>query len=118
VCIHVVCIGQRRGPVQRARSRDWHTSRWASVWDARHSFLNGGQSGRRLPQALCGQQLGIRAVVLNVLIDKGVITQDELRARFEQAQGAAADSSGGSVAAEALTAIVSYLEPTFRIREV
>ena len=84
----------------------------------RHSFLNGGQSGRRLFQALCGQQLSIRAVVLNVLIDKGVITQDELRARFEQAKGAAADSSGGSVAAEALTAIVSYLEPTLRIREV
>jgi hypothetical protein len=51
-----------------------------------------------------------------VLIDEGVITQDELRARFEQAHGAAADSSGGSVAAEALAAIVSYLEPTFRIK--
>jgi hypothetical protein len=66
--------------------------------------------------ALCRQQFGICAVVLNVLIDKGVITQDELRGRFEQAQDAAADSSGGSVAAEALAAIVSYLEPTFRIR--
>ena len=40
-------------------------------------------------------QMGVCAVVLNVLIDKGVITQDELRARFERAQDAAAHSSGG-----------------------
>jgi hypothetical protein len=32
VCVHFVRFGQRRGPVQRARSRDWHTSRLASVW--------------------------------------------------------------------------------------
>ena len=30
--------------------------------------------------------MGTCAVLLNVLIDKGVISQDELRERFEQAQ--------------------------------
>ena len=78
-------------------------SQWGPIMDADYAKLFAGQ-------------MGICAVVLNVLIDKGVITQDELRERFEQAQDAAADSSGGSVAAETLAAIVSYLEPTFRIR--
>ena len=67
------------------------------------------------PKLFAGQ-MGICAVVLNVLIDKDVITRDELRARFEQAHDAAADSSGGAVAAEALTAFVSYLGPTIRTR--
>ena len=56
--------------------------------------------------------MGISAVVLNVLIDKGVITQDELRERFEQARDAAAHCSGGPVTAEALAEIVRYLDPT------
>ena len=34
-------------------------------------------------------QMGIVAVLVNVLIDKGVISQDELRERFEQAHEAA-----------------------------
>ena len=58
--------------------------------------------------------MGICAVVLNVLIDKGVITQDELRERFEQAREAASHCSGGPATAEALAAIVAYLEPTPR----
>ena len=33
--------------------------------------------------------MGIVAVLVNVLIDKGVISQDELRERFEQAHEAA-----------------------------
>ena len=58
--------------------------------------------------------MGMYAVILNVLIDKGIITQDELRERFEQARDAAANCSGGPATAEALAAIVSYLEPTPR----
>ena len=54
--------------------------------------------------------MGINAVILNVLIDKGVITEDELRERFEQAWDAAADCSGGPATAEALAEIVRYLE--------
>jgi hypothetical protein len=59
--------------------------------------------------------MGICAVILNVLIDKGVITQDELLERFGQAYEAAQESTGGSVAAEALAAMVSYLEPKYRV---
>src|SRR6478672_13680069 len=38
-------------------------------------------------------QMGIAAVLVNVLMDKGVITQDELRDRFEQAHAAASRCS-------------------------
>jgi hypothetical protein len=51
------------------------------------------------------------AVILNVLIDKGIITEEELIERFEQAHDAAANCSGGPATAEALAAIVRYLDP-------
>jgi hypothetical protein len=54
--------------------------------------------------------MGISVVILNVLIDKGVITQDELLERFRQAQLAASQSSGGPATAEALAEVVRYLE--------
>jgi hypothetical protein len=50
------------------------------------------------------------AVILNVLIDKGIISQEELRARCEQARDAAAGCSGGPETAEALAEIVRYLD--------
>jgi len=59
--------------------------------------------------------VGICAVILNVLIDKGLITQEELLERFEQAYEAASESSCGPVGAEALAAMISYLEPKYRI---
>ena len=58
--------------------------------------------------------MGVCAVILNVLIDKGIVSQDELRERFEQARDAAAHCSGGPMTAEALAAIVAYLEPVPR----
>ena len=58
--------------------------------------------------------MGVCAVMLNVLIDKGIISQDELRERFEQARDAASHCSGGPTTAEALAAIVAYLEPVPR----
>ena len=60
--------------------------------------------------------MGMCAVILNVLIDKGVITEEELIERFEQARDAAANCSGGPATAEALAEIVRYLDPTTRAR--
>ena len=61
--------------------------------------------------------MGIVAVLVNVLIDKGVITEDELRERFEQAHGAAMRcSSGGPEVAVVLGDMLTYLEPARRGR--
>jgi|KBSSwiStaDraftv2_1062776.scaffolds.fasta_scaffold2153468_1 hypothetical protein len=54
-------------------------------------------------------QMGIAAVLVNVLIDKGVITQNELRERFEQAHKAAKNCSGGPVIAVVLEDMLQYL---------
>ena len=94
---------------------------------------DGGWSGGRLvPQARCppysrrpamdddriaklyAGQMGIVAVLVNVLIDKGVISQDELRERFEQAHEAAIGCSGGPGIAIVLKDMLTYLEPVRR----
>jgi hypothetical protein len=59
-------------------------------------------------------QMGIIAVLVNVLIDKGVITESELRERFEQAHEAASRCSGGPGIAIVLEDMLSYLEPARR----
>jgi hypothetical protein len=46
---------------------------------------------------------------VNVLIDKGVITENELRERFEQAREAASRCSGGPGVAIVLEDILTYL---------
>ena len=56
-------------------------------------------------------QMGILAVLVNVLIDKGVITESELRERFEQAHEAASRCSGGPGIAVAFEDMLTYLEP-------
>jgi hypothetical protein len=56
-------------------------------------------------------QMGIIAVLVNVLIDKGVITESELRDRFEQAHEAARQCSGGPGIAVVLEDMLAYLEP-------
>ena len=56
-------------------------------------------------------QMGVCAVLINVLIDKGIISQQELRDRFQQAHDAAAQSSGGLDSAAALAAMLEYLGP-------
>ena len=61
-------------------------------------------------------QMGICAVLVNVLIDKGVITESELRERFEQAHEAACRCSGGPGVAAALEDMLTYLEPVRRGR--
>ena len=55
-------------------------------------------------------QMGIFAVLVNVLIDKGVITENELRERFEQAHEAASRCSGGPGVAIVLEDMLTYLE--------
>ena len=59
-------------------------------------------------------QMGIIAVLVNVLIDKGVITESELGERFEQAHEAASRCSGGPGIAIVLEDMLSYLEPARR----
>ena len=54
--------------------------------------------------------MGIVAVLVNVLIDKGVITEDELRERFEQARDAARHCSSGPGIAVVLEDMLTYLE--------
>jgi hypothetical protein len=54
--------------------------------------------------------MGVSVVILNALVDKGVISQEELRERFEQARDAAAECSGGPATAQALAEIVRYLD--------
>ena len=60
--------------------------------------------------------MGIVAVLLNVLIDKGIISQDELRERFAQAHEAACGCSGGPGIAVVLEDMLTYLEPVRRGR--
>jgi hypothetical protein len=59
-------------------------------------------------------QMGIIAVLVNVLIDKGVITESELRDRFDQAHEAASRCSGGPGIAVVLEDMLAYLEPAPR----
>ena len=54
--------------------------------------------------------MGILAVLVNVLIDKGVITESELRERFAQAHEAAIRCSGGPGIAVVLEDMLMYLE--------
>ena len=59
-------------------------------------------------------QMGIIAVLVNVLIDKGVITEGELRQRLEQAREAARHCSGGPGIAVVVEDMLAYLEPARR----
>ena len=54
--------------------------------------------------------MGVCAVLVNVLVDKGIITLDELQARFEQARDAASRCSGGPAVARVLEDMLRYLE--------
>jgi hypothetical protein len=55
-------------------------------------------------------QMGVVAVLVNVLIDKRIISQDELRERFEQAHEAASRCSAGLGVAIVLGDMLKYLE--------
>lgn len=57
--------------------------------------------------------MGISAVLASVLVDKGVIGNDELSNRFRQAHRAAALCSSGPATAHALAEIIAYLERQF-----
>ena len=53
--------------------------------------------------------MGIIAVLVNVLIDKGLISESELRERFEQAHKAASRCSGGPELALVLEEMLRYV---------
>ena len=59
-------------------------------------------------------QMAILAVLVNALVDKGIITENELRKRFEQAHEAASRCSGGPGIAVVLEDMLSYLEQPAR----
>jgi hypothetical protein len=61
--------------------------------------------------ALWAGQMGVCAVLVNVLIDKGIIGSEELAERFRQAHAAAARCAGGPAVAQALAEMLTYLEP-------
>ena len=61
-----------------------------------------------LAKLLAGQ-LGVSAVLVNVLVDKGIVSRDELYDRFQQAHDAARQSASGEPSARLLAAMISYL---------
>ena len=54
--------------------------------------------------------IGVCAVLVNILIDNGVIGREEAADRFRQAYGAAAECSGGADVARALATMIHYLD--------
>jgi CheY-like chemotaxis protein len=56
-------------------------------------------------------QMGLCAVLVDLLMDKGIVTQRELFDRVRRAQAAAGPWSGGFGAARALADIMACLEP-------
>jgi hypothetical protein len=60
-------------------------------------------------------QMGTLAVLVNVLLDKGIISREELIARLEQAHDAAEQCSGGPDVAVALAQLLNYLESADRL---
>ena len=72
------------------------------------TISNGAQMHDRTAKLFAGQ-MGICAVLINILIDKGIVSEDELRERFEQARQAAEHSSGGPDCGAALSAMLEYL---------
>ena len=63
----------------------------------------------RVAKLLAGH-IGVCAVLVNILIDKGIISREEAADRFCQAYGAAANCSGGTDVARALEAMIRYVE--------
>ena len=63
----------------------------------------------RVAKLLAGH-IGVCAVLVNILIDKGVVSREETADRLRQAHGAAANCSGGTEVARALEAMVRYVE--------
>lgn len=54
--------------------------------------------------------MGALAVLANVLVDKGIISRQELAGRLEQAHGAALQCAGGPEVALALAELLRYLD--------
>src|SRR6185436_12571294 len=76
-----------QGGLRAARTRELAGRALEWVPGAR-LFTEAAMNEDRTAKLYAGQ-MGIVAVLINVLIDKGVITENELRERFEQAREAA-----------------------------
>ena len=63
----------------------------------------------RVAKLLAGH-IGVCAVLVNILVDKGIVSRDEAADRLRQAHGAAANCSGGTDVARALKAMIRYVE--------
>jgi CheY-like chemotaxis protein len=66
------------------------------------------------PARMSDGQMGVCAVLVDVLIEKGIVTQRELLDRLRQAQAPSGRGSGGFGAARALADVVACLEPEER----
>ncbi len=66
------------------------------------------------PARMSDGQMGVCAVLVDVLIEKGIVTQRELLDRLGQAQAASGRGFGGFGAARALADVVAHLEPEER----
>lgn len=55
--------------------------------------------------------MGVTAVVANILIDKGIVSEAELRERFMQAHAAAMQCAGAPMTAHVLAEMIRYLDP-------
>lgn len=60
--------------------------------------------------------MGVCAVLVNLLIDKGIVRRRELVERFQQAQVAASQCSGGPMVAHALAEMVDYIQSVDAVR--
>ena len=54
--------------------------------------------------------MGVSAVLTNILIDKRLVSRGEALSYFQQAHDAAARCSGGTEVAQALAAMITYLD--------
>jgi hypothetical protein len=54
--------------------------------------------------------MGVSVVLASVLIEKGLVSSQELRNRLRQAHTAAVRSKGGDECAQALSALLCFLE--------
>jgi hypothetical protein len=61
-------------------------------------------------EKLFAGHMGLSAVLANILIEKKVVSREEAISRLRQAHAAATECSGGVEVAQALAAMISYLD--------
>src|SRR5262245_51772619 len=74
-------------------------------------FLSLGATMNDQAAKLFAGHAGVCAVLVDMLIDKGIVSQGEVLDRFQRAQTTAGDWSESRVAARELADIVAHLKP-------